>query len=97
MVARKEPKMNFLDVLKALKLGHEVRDPKTWKNRQQLLNVVSFLTLMGVNQFLPEATVSEDMLTYINGGIVSFMMAFNAYLIPATSKKIGVKKNADKT
>jgi hypothetical protein len=82
--------MNFIQALKALKLGHELRDPKTWKDRHQLLNAVSFITLMVINWLVPDTTISEEVLTNINEGVVFFMLAFNAYLIPATTKKTGV-------
>lgn len=78
----------------ALNKGEELSHAEVWKNRQTLANtLVAFFSAVAV--FLPERlnVTHEDMLA-IATGIAAIAGVSNAYLVPATSARVGLPSGA---
>lgn len=74
--------------------GKEVADPKTWKNRQRLINALvllfsSCVTIAGGMGF--EIHVTPTQLLEVAGGLATVYAIGNEVLIVITSKKVGTK------
>ena len=88
--------MNISEIIKALKLGEEVSNPETWKNRQVTTSViVSLLGLVigvmkmkGINLDISDADI-----VMIAGGIATVLGILNSLAVFASSKKVGFKSS----
>ena len=70
--------------------GERLTNAATWKNRQNLLNIL-VAVLGAVAVFLPESmSLSEADTMAIAGGIAAVAGLFNTYVTTATTNKIGL-------
>jgi hypothetical protein len=85
--------MTISELWTALKIGKEIRNPATWKNRQLATNAVAgilavtfgALPAMGVN-----VNISPTDQVMYGGQIVSLLGLANVILTAITSKKVGL-------
>lgn len=86
----------ILDMMKVMKLGEEVGNPRLWKKGQVSMNALAGLLLIGLS-YLPippeyAEFFTEDVINYICDGIVGVVLFINALLVFAHSKKIGITR-----
>lgn len=85
--------MTISELWTALKIGKEIKNPATWKNRQSATNcaaailalVVAVLSSMGIDINMSQA----DQVTY-GGALMSVVGLINLILTAITSKKVGL-------
>ena len=78
----------FGKALKALRVGHRLADPATWKNRQTAANAVLAALALAVSM-TPNLEINDADLALIAGGIAAVV---NIVLTIVTSKKVGLKE-----
>lgn len=89
----------MLDKIRAaitvLNRGEELSHAATWKNRQNLTNIL--IALLGAaTAFLPTTIqMSPDDIATIAGSVAVIAGLFNSYITTATTKKIGVSGEAE--
>lgn len=82
--------MMLLDLLKALKMGEELKNPAAWKNAQILTNLVGGLLAL-ILKYLPlEYQLPDDLMSLFVSAIVGVVLAVNSYITYASSKKVGL-------
>jgi uncharacterized membrane protein len=81
-------------ILGALKAGEELADPAGWKNRATtanllvvVLSAIAYLATMATGVQLP-----DDVIADVAQAVAITLGLVNAYIINATSKKVGFKK-----
>ena len=80
----------LLDLLKALKMGEELKNPAAWKNAQILTNLVGGLLAL-ILKYLPlEYQLPDDLMSLFVSAIVGVVLAVNSYITYASSKKVGL-------
>lgn len=80
----------ILDFFKALKLGNELSDPATWKNRAVLTTVIGGLLYIIVPYLPASIAPTPEVTDLITDAIISIVAVVNSYLMIATSKKVGL-------
>lgn len=90
----------MITIFEVLKAGKSLKNPETWKNvgmtSQATALVFSFiihcLPLFGVH--LPfDQDITDQVIQPISDGISGGLFLLSFYLIPATSKKVGLQSN----
>ena len=88
-------------VFRALQAGESLRDPATWKVRQNAINAI--MAILGALVVIAphvginiNGLTNEDMLA-IAGGIAAIAGLFNNYITTATTTKIGLPNASDST
>jgi hypothetical protein len=84
----------MLDLMRLMKLGEEVGNPRLWKKGQVAMNALAGMLLIGIS-YLPippeyASFFTEEVLDYICDFIVGVVLFVNALLVFVHSKKIGV-------
>lgn len=82
--------MIFFDLLKALKLGEELKNPAVWKNAQVLTNVIGGLVAFVLKYLPPAYQLPDDLASILVSAIVGVVLAVNSYITFASSKKVGL-------
>lgn len=78
------------DLLKALKLGESLKNPEAWKSAQVLTTAIGGMLYL-LLPYLPENIApTPEVLDVIINAIVGVIVAVNAYITLASSKKVGV-------
>lgn len=83
------------DIMKALEVGEELKNPEQWKNKQDTATKVSaviaaIITVAKLAGY--DLPVDDEQLVVIVGVVASILGLANSYMIKATSKKVGTKK-----
>jgi len=82
--------MMLLDLLKALKMGEELKNPAAWKNAQVLTNIIGGIIAL-VLKYLPAGyQLPDDIMSLFVSAIVGIVIAVNSYITYASSKKVGL-------
>lgn len=82
----------FFAIIEALYQGKSLKDPAVWKDRHMVINAI--LTILGVIiMFKPDLPISGEAMDSIAGGIATVLGLISAYLIPATSEKVGLRND----
>lgn len=85
----------ILNLIRVLRMGHELRDPAKWKRGQWLTNAVGILVGAIFELLLwkyPSITFPADLQLHVTEGIAAVLAIMNLYLIPATTRKIGIEE-----
>jgi len=82
--------MIFFDLLKALKMGEELKNPAAWKNAQVLTNIIGGLIALILPYLPTNYQLPDDLVTLFVSAIVGIVMAVNSYITYASSKKVGL-------
>lgn len=82
--------MSLTKIFKALRVGEQLADPATWKNKQKLVNAL--IAIIGLAAaFFPEyINLSEEDTVKLAGALAVLFGVGNTVFINATSKKVGV-------
>lgn len=85
----------FFLIIEALYHGKELKNAETWKQWGTLINIfgVIITSLIGL---VPDLYVLDVDKQNIVEGFATLAFVMNAYLYPATSKRIGIKSNEPK-
>lgn len=90
--------MIVVDIIKAMKMGKELKDKETYKNVQTLTNIFAALVAFAVaaiKLFGYEIPITDDQIVMVSGGIASLVFVGNSVITLATSKTVGIG-NGDK-
>jgi len=82
--------MIFFDLLKALKLGEELKNPAAWKNASVLTTIIGGLITLLLPHLPTNYQLPDDLTSILVSAIVGVIMAFNSYVTYASSKKVGI-------
>ena len=91
----------MLDLMRLMKLGEEVGNPRLWKKGHVAMNALVGMLLIGIS-YLPippdyAGFFTEEVLGYICDFIIGIVLFFNALLVFIHSKKIGIGKTEKET
>jgi hypothetical protein len=81
------------EIINAVKAGNELKDPAKWKKGQMLTNTIGAVVagaIVLIKWKFPELPIPDGLQGNLVEIICGVLVAVNLYLIPATSKKIGV-------
>jgi hypothetical protein len=81
------------EIFNALRAGQELKDPTKWKKGQLLTNLVGAIVggaIIFIKWKFPELPIPDGLQENLVEIIGAALVAINLYLIPATSKKVGV-------
>jgi len=90
--------MNFMNLINVLRVGYELKNSATWKDRQKTISLV--VVLLGVLvPFLPKLGVnivlSQDDIFILASAVSVILGIVNTFLTVATSSKIGIGSNKE--
>lgn len=82
----------MIKYFEALQAGRELSNPATWKNRQTTINllVVVLGVIAAIARALGAFDVSDELIAEVSVIVAALLGLANAYLVPATSKKVGL-------
>ena len=87
--------MNVIDAIGALRAGSELRNAAAWKRKQNTINALVGLIMVGVSvarAYGLDIHITDDLAAGVAGGIWA---GVNLYLTTATSSKVGLSPVRD--
>lgn len=89
--------MNVGNAITALRAGWILRNPETWKNRQNAVNALAGLLSAAVaiaKGFGYDIPVTDEVLGALAGGVWAAVSVFNVWGTTATTARIGLPAGA---
>jgi hypothetical protein len=82
---------SILDLMKAMKLGEEVGNPRKWKKGQIKMNALAGLLLIGISYLpIPPEYITPEVVDMLCDAIVGIVLLFNGILTVVHTRKLGV-------
>ena len=81
------------ELFEAIDAGKELRNPAAWKRGQHFTNLVTAVVVAGVmlvKHLFPSISLPDSIESTLVEIVVPAALAINLYLVPATTRKIGI-------